>query len=551
MKKPSFVVWLASAMTLGSGIINIISVIGQHRRQPNWFLREVFPLEFLHISRFLALFIGFVLIVSSINIYKRKKRAFQLVLILAVLSIIFHLTKGLDYAEAVFSFLLFLSLLATRKRFTVKSSIPALRQGVVLFLTAALVALSYGVFGFWLLDKRQFGVEFTFPESIRQTLLFLSMSSDPRLVPHTRYAHWFLRSLSFITVVAILYALYALFRPIIYIFRTLPHERLQAKDLIEKYGRSSLDFFKFWPDKSFFFSPSQNSFLAYRVQGNVALVLADPVGPEEEIEDITRSFRELCEENSWAIAFHQTLPDFLPVYRKLGFKKLKIGDEAIVDLNEFSLEGKKMKHLRHYLNQFEKTGISTAYYESPVRDDVLAQVKDVSDDWLKIAGRRERGFTQGVFINHYVQSTPVFLVKGQGGKALAFVNVIPSYTTGETTIDLMRHRTEAPVGIMDYLFTKLFDFQKERGFRRFSLGLAPMSGFQEKEEASAEERAVHYFIQRLNFLFSYKGLLQYKKKFASIWEPRYIIYRNVFDLPRVAIALNNASALKKEEYLHE
>ena len=70
MKKPSLLVWLASAMTLGSGIINIVSVIGQHRRQPTWFWREVFPLEFLHISRFLALFIGFVLIISSINIYK-------------------------------------------------------------------------------------------------------------------------------------------------------------------------------------------------------------------------------------------------------------------------------------------------------------------------------------------------------------------------------------------------------------------------------------------------------------------------------------------------
>ncbi len=549
MKRPHFLIWLAAGMTLGSGIINILSVISQHRRQPIWFLREVFPLEFLHISRLLTLFIGFVLIISSVNIYKRKRRALLLVLVLSILSIIFHLTKGLDYLEAWFSLLLLFSLLVARRKFTVKSSIPNLSQGVVLFLTASLVVLSYGIFGFWLLDKRQFGVEFTFPESVRQTLLFLSMSSDPRLIPHTRYAQWFLHSLSFITIIAIIYALYAFFRPIIYIFRTLPQERLQAKNIIEKHGRSSLDFFKFWPDKSFFFSPSQNSFLAYRVQGNVALVLADPVGPEEEIEPIIHSFSEFCEDNSWRIAFHQTLSDFLPIYRNLGFKKLKIGDEAIVNLNEFSLEGKKMKHLRHYLNQFEKTGITTAYCEPPIPDDIMALVRDISDDWLKIPGRRERGFTQGMFTESYIKTTPLFLVKGQGEKAFAFVNVIPSYAEGETTIDLMRHRSDAPVGIMDYLFSKFFELQKGKGFRRFSLGLAPMSGFQEKEEASAEERAVHYFIQRLNFFFSYKGLLQYKKKFASIWEPRYIVYRNVFDLPRVAVALNSASSVKKEKSL--
>jgi phosphatidylglycerol lysyltransferase len=123
------------------------------------------------------------------------------------------------------------------------------------------------------------------------------------------------------------------------------------------------------------------------------------------------------------------------------------------------------------------------------------------------------------------------------------MNIIPSYAPGETTIDLMRHRQDAPDGVMDYLFIKLFERQKERGFARFSLGLAPMSGFQEGEESSAEERAVHYFIQRLNFLFSYSGMFNYKKKFATSWEPRYEIYQNVLDLPLLAYALNKAAAV--------
>jgi phosphatidylglycerol lysyltransferase len=73
--------------------------------------------------------------------------------------------------------------------------------------------------------------------------------------------------------------------------------------------------------------------------------------------------------------------------------------------------------------------------------------------------------------------------------------------------------------------------------------MAPMAGFQEHEEASAEERAVHYFMQQLHFLFSYQGLLHYKAKFATIWEPRYTIYRNVLNLPRVARAISEVSEI--------
>ena len=78
------------------------------------------------------------------------------------------------------------------------------------------------------------------------------------------------------------------------------------------------------------------------------------------------------------------------------------------------------------------------------------------------------------------------------------------------------------------------------------MGMAPMAGFREKEEASKEERAVHYFLQRLNFLFSYQGLLHFKSKFATIWEPRYLIYRHVLDLPRIALAIAKVSEIRGE-----
>ena len=547
MKKRPLLVWIAFLATLGSGLIDIRSVARPSIAARHSILQEIFPLEFLHLSRWLTLLIGFALIVSSINIYKKKRRAFRFVLGLSIASVVFHLTKGLDYEEALFSLLLIVILLLSRKDFKVRSSIPDWHWAILRLATAVIVALGYGILGFYLLDRRDFGIDFTWIDSIRHTFAYLSLSGDIHLVPHTRYARWFLNSLSLITMTAIVYSLYAIFRPVFYRFRTLPQEREQASEILKQHGRSSLEFFKLWPDKSYFFSSSRRSFLAYRVGANFALVLADPVGPEEEVRELIQTFTAHCEENDWRLAFHQTLPDFLPLYRELKFKKLKIGDEAIVDLREFALEGKKMKHLRHYLNQMEKMGMQVRFEEPPISEELIRQVKDVSDEWLKIPGRKERGFTMGTFSENSLRRTPVVMAIDAQGRAQAFMNIIPSYYPGETTIDLMRHRQDAPDGVMDFLFIKLFTRQKEKGFTRFNLGMAPMSGFQEGEEASSEERAVHFFLQRLNFLFSYAGLYHYKKKFASSWEPRYEIYQNVMDLPRLAYALNKVASVGGRE----
>lgn len=513
-------------------------------------LREVFPLEFLRISRFLTLLIGFVLAVSSMNIFKRKKRAYALVMILSGLSVVFHLIKGLDYEEAFLSLVLMGVLFLARKNFRVKSSLPDLRSTLVPLGIALAATLLYGTWGFWFLEDRDFGISFSLADGIRRTLAALTFSQDPSLVPLTRFASWFLDSLDIISVAVLIFILYSLFRPVYYKLRTLPEERALAAVVLDAHGRSSLDLFKLANDKTFYFSSSGRAFLSYRVSRGFAVVLGDPVGPEEEIAGIVRSFSEFCEDNDWRVAFYQTLPDFLPIYRQSGFKKMKVGEDAIVDLDVFSLDGKSMKHVRHAVNQFDKAGLRAVSHEPPLSDEVLEALRDVSNDWLKIPGRRERGFTVGAYSASEIRETPVLAAVDPGGRILAFMNIIRSYAPGETTIDLMRHRRDAPNGVMDSLFVKLFELEKRRGFKRFSLGLAPLSGFLEGEEAGAQERTVEYFLQRLDFLFSFEGLSDYKAKFATHWEPRYAMYRNVVELPRMAVALLRISGLSSSVVDH-
>jgi len=547
----SVLVLIVSLATLGSGFLNLFSLIGPGLPNRLNALNEIFPMAFLHVSRFLTLIIGFTLVVSSINIFKRKRRAYHIVLLLLSLSVIFHLTKGLDYEEAALSLVLIVLLISARSSFTVNSGIPGPGSLGIRLLLAVLAAFTYGVVGFWFLDTKEFGINFTLADSVHRTFQYLALTGDPELIPQTRYAMWFLDSLYVISIMAIAYSVLSIFRPVIYRYRTLPRERLLAKGIAEKYGCDSQDYFKLWADKSFFFSPSKNSFIAYGVGSNFAVAFADPVGPEEEIEETIRNFMEFCRENDWRVAFHQALPHFLPIFKKLGFRKLKIGEDAIVDLKRFSISGSRMKDLRNTMNKMEKSGIRIKIFEPPVDDKTILELKEVSDEWLKIPGRRERGFTLGMFDPNYIKSTAVLAAADAQGRILAFVNIIPSFRAGEATIDLMRRREEAPNGTIDYLIVKLLESLKNKGYERFNLGMAPMSGFRENDEASIEEKTIYYFSKRMNFLFGFAGLRLHKSKFASYWEPRYTIYKNPLDLPKLAIAIGKLTELNGQKVWFE
>src|SRR5580700_982430 len=209
-ERRTFVAAFLAAITLSSGILNLISVVGG-ASQPKM-LAAVFPLEFSRLSRTLTILIGFALIASSLNIYKRKKRAWAVVLALSSLSTILHLTRELNYRNALLSSALLLLLLFTRDTFTVKSRRPDLRSGLLHLLVSAVVTVSYDLTGCWLLDKRHFGMNFRIGNAIAATFRFVSLSGDPRLLPHTQYGHWFLDSLNLITLTAGVYSGFALFR---------------------------------------------------------------------------------------------------------------------------------------------------------------------------------------------------------------------------------------------------------------------------------------------------------------------------------------------------
>jgi phosphatidylglycerol lysyltransferase len=535
-------IWLVASATFVNGLLGIVSILTvRFAAHPKLFSVSL-PFGLYHWSRSLTLVFGFVLMYLSFHLLHRRRVAWWLALVGAALAALAHIGRGRVWYAALGPLLLLGLLLFFRRRFAVRSEPRSIAQGLGLMAASLAVALAYGTAGFWLLDLQDFGINFHLGDALVRTLRELTFVGNNDLIAGTRHARWFLDSLRMLGLVTGLFGLYSLFRPVAFRLRALPQQRVVVGQILDRNGGTSVDYFKLWPDKSYFFSADQSCCIAYRTALGVAISLGDPVGPADELENLTCAFKCLCSDNGWGVAFHQVPPKLLPLYERLGFQSLKIGEEATVDLEQFASHTSNLKHFHHTRRKFEKDGYQALRYLPPHEPSLMDQVAAVSQEWLTLPGHRERSFTLGSFDLGYLNATPLFVLQEASGRILAFVNEIPSYRSGERTIDLMRHRLDVPNSTMDYLFLELMLRLHQEGYRWFSLGMAPMAGVGEAPDAPLEERAARELADHLGRFFSYKGLRSYKAKFEPLWEERFLIYQGgPMGLVKTILALTRAA----------
>ncbi|SMB97652.1 phosphatidylglycerol lysyltransferase [Thermanaeromonas toyohensis ToBE] len=536
VSRPHLAAFLVGLLGLG----NILSAWLVHHPARLFWLKQHLPWTVLRVSWLGNVFAGSAELFLSWSLVRRKTQAWRIAVFMLLISAITSLLRGLNYVQAGVNSAILAILLALKSEFTAASDPPSVRYGLAVLAGTVLFTYLYGLFGFYLLD-RHFHQRFDLTEASRQTVAFLTWSSTPALERPNRLARWFLDSLAAIQALGIIYGLTMVLRPVIYRHTVLPAERERAAEIVQKYGRSSLAHLTLLPDKVYYFSRSGNSFVAYALVGNVALVLGDPIGPEEEIPQIIAEFTAYCGRNDWYPAFYQVLPDYLPAYEACGYKVLKIGEEAVVDLHHFTLSGNRQKSLRQAVNRMVRKGYTTELILPPLSDEILRQLKEVSDQWLRRQKGGEKRFSLGWFDPSYLRGCQVMVVRDAEGHILAFANIIPEYQKREGTIDLMR-RKDGENGLMDLMFVRLIEHFKKQGYDTFNLGLCPLAGVGEAPGASLQERTAHFFYQHFNKLYAFKGLRRFKEKFAPRWEPRYLVYPHHLLLPKIALAVVTANA---------
>ncbi len=533
--------WLAVLLTGLVGIINLWSAVTPSLPERIFWLAQVLPLEVRTSAHLLAALSGFFLMTLATNLLRRKRVAWWLALGLLSLSIVSHLVKGLDYEESLLSLVLLLQLLWLRPVFTAQSDRPSVIQGMRVLTGAILFILAYGTLGFWL-QERQYATPFSLPAALGQTLVMFCTGTNWGLQPTTPFGHYFARSIYTVATVTLLYGAWLLFRPVIVRQAATPTEWQQARAIVTQYGQSSLAHFTLLADKSYYFSPSGQTVIAYVPKGRGAIALGDPIGPEADREAAIVGFQAFCARNDWHPAFYQTLPKDEERYRALGFRTLKIGEEAIVDLHTFTLEGKAGRNLRTAVNKFTKLGYRVQIYAPPIEARLLAELKLISDDWLTAMQGAEKQFSLGWFDETYLRTCEIAVVENPQGRPVAFANLIPEYQRNEATIDLMRHRADVERGAMDFLLTQLMQHCQAQGYDGFNLGLVVFAGVGYQPHAPRLEKGVHYLYEHLNQFYNMQGLRAYKAKFQPRWEPRYFVYHRLADLPAVVVALVRADS---------
>lgn len=488
-------------------------------------LSDILPLPLIEASHLAGSLIGFALLILAYRLQRRSDSAFLLTTILLAAGAAFSLLKGLDWEEALLSSIILMCLLPCRHLFYRKGMLynEPFSQSWIFAIFAVLIGT------FWLILFSYKHVEY----SNDLWWEFTFVHNAPRAM----------RAGVLVAIVAAGYGLHRLLRPMrMQPDLPTPAEQNQAFQLVQKYGRTQ-GYLALLGDKYLLFHPSQEAFLMYGMEGRSWIVLGDPIGPEKYYDELLWQFRELCDGyDAWPV-FYEVGVEYLPHYLELGLTPLKLGEEAIIDLATFTLEGSSRKSLRQTYAKTQRDGLSFAIIPAEEVEQHIPQLQAISDAWMGEKNVREKGFSVGRFDKDYLCQCPLAMAYNQG-EPVGFANLWTTEAKTELSIDLMRYDPEkSPGGVMDFLFIELMQWGKSQGYQSFNLGMAPMSGMSKHPLAPYWNKLGQMLFAKGNRFYNFQGLRRFKEKYQPQWRPSYLVSQSGLKLPR--ILANTASLISR------
>jgi phosphatidylglycerol lysyltransferase len=479
-----------------------------------WLL-QILPLPLLEMSHLMGSISGVLLLLLARSLYRRYDAAFRITQVLLVAGILFSLLKGLDWEEATLLGTLFVAMWPCQSLFYRRGSLihAPFTLGWLLAFGAVLLGAC------WLLLFSYRHVDYSHD-------LWWLFSPEAM-------ASRGLRALGGVVGVVAAAGFAYLLRPM----RINPGQPSDAElgkaQALVAQASSTHGHLAQLRDKSLLFHPSGEAFLMYAIEGSSWVVMGDPIGKESRFAELLWQFRELCDYHDGSPVFYQVRPHYLPDYLELGLTPFKLGEEAIVDLRQFTLSSSKWRSLRQSHAKALRDGLSFEVIPAEAVAPWLPQLRAISDAWMEGKEGREKGFSVGSFEADYLCSGPVALVRHEQ-TLVGFANLWTSQSLYELSVDLMRyHPGLTSGGVMDFLFTELLAWGQVQGYQQFNLGMAPMSGFANHPLASFWGKLGKVLYVRGNRFYNFQGLRRYKEKFNPEWQPRYLLCPGGMALPRI------------------
>ncbi len=358
-------------------------------------------------------------------------------------------------------------------------------------------------------------------------------------------------------------------------------QRVQAwhpeEELMRAYGSNSLAFFGLAPENRHFLTPDGAGLVNYRSVGNVAVVLGDPVCSPEADEQVTQRFLDFCAYQKWHVAFYQAACEHVAAYRARNLHAFKMGEEAILHPQTFTLRGSAMANVRISARRAERDAVRISWYAGVPPVEVMQQLEHVSSAWLEHKADEhaaETGFSTGrldeviesaeradaiahlaVPFHNPPRAVPRFLTgvaTTSAGIACAFVTFTPIYggtipeaiITGNQlrgqgwgwSLDLMRRVPDASPGVMELLLVRALERFQSCGAHVVSLGLVALADTSQ-EMTPVERKLVSFATDGLHLIENRDTLFNFKQKFQPCWQSRYLVTNTTLALPKIALAV--------------
>ena len=494
--------------------------------------------------------IGFFLIVLSYGLMRGKRHAHRIALLLLLLSAVLHVQRSGTVLATVVALLLATLLLGFRHFFQAKSDPPCARRGYITLCLGLGIVIFYLIGGFILLFN-----EFEpLNDRIGFAELLIHFLSHQRLyLPHGTRAFFFQHTFPVLCISAVLYSMIQIFHPVALVLMPDMEERDRVHWQVRHYGKNSISYFALGEDKTYFFSHSGKSVISYVLQGSTAVVAGDPIGPVEELPIVLKQFIDFCKEQDWTIVFWQVCEDVAQMYHDAKFRLLKIGEDAVLNPQNFTLKGGAMANVRSSAKRAEKDDLRVLFYRGQITNaEQLAQMESISIHWLAQKGGAEMGFSMGSFEAQGNSEYLYALAVDEQNKVHGFVSFVPIYGRNGWGLDLMRRAEICAPGTMELLLARSIEYMKDQGTTMVSLGLAPLSNANAEDETFLTN-SIDFLTRRFGNLNQRQSLFNFKKKFQPMWESRYLVYSDALNLPKIGWALyhahqNDASVLKTLGY---
>ncbi len=540
---------VAALLTLLIGLSDVLAVFkpAWHQALEAHRVNAVVPGTLTNVTRTSDVLIGLLLLMLARGLRRRKRRAWQAVIALLVFDIVIHF---LHFPHPVpvsgFVAIALLAVLLYRHEEFYAVADPrnrraALRAFVVLVVLDFAIGLGY-------LQVGPLSGSYSFVQRLQDVAYELVGVSGPVTIAWASDArgdlyHFLTSGLGVFTVVVTIYLFLRSDRPRPGLGDV---DTARIRELLDRYGdRDSLGYFALRDDKSVIWSPSGKSGVCYRVVSGVMLAAGDPLGDSEAWPGAIAEFLSEAARHAWRPAVMGCSELGAEVWCREGdLTALELGDEAIVNVADFSLSGRQMRNVRQMVNRVAKNGYTAEVRRvGDIPQQELERVIREADRWR--GTHVERGFSMALGrLGVPGDEKCVLVTAKEDGVLRAVLQFVPWGNDG-LSLDLMRRDKTAQAGLNDFLIVEAIKAAPELGIKRVSLNFAMFRAALERGERIGAGPVLKAWRGLLVFLsrwFQIESLYKFNAKFAPVWEPRFFVFTSSRDAPRIALAALEAEA---------